>query len=265
MKHRGVQALAYVILSLGILSVWTTFAKTEKIYRPEESRASGSSLVQSIQDEASDPFVASGSSLVQSIQGKARAPSVKRRLLPDTAWALSRLVPESVWDSLARSLEGSSRWQRAIQIYLGSVLRWQPEHYPLLFSGYFLIWLSTLGFLYQAKELTRTLYDVSEAGAMLCGALLGIALLGGNGIWADYPYDIPNAFVFTLALNALIRGRWWLPLAFAAAAYSKETSFLLIEAYVLLRWERWRRPGFWLVLGLLVLIFMLVRQWINMR
>src|SRR4051794_2327833 len=119
MKHRGVQALGYVILSLAICVVWATLAKTEKIYRPDEPRPPGSGPVSGIEGEASAPYVASGSSLVQSIQGKARAPFVKRRLLPDAAWAVSRLVPASAWDALTRSLEGSSRWQRSIQSYLG--------------------------------------------------------------------------------------------------------------------------------------------------
>jgi|GEM_PF-236740 len=246
MKHSGAQALLYVVLSLAIFMIWTTLAKTEFPLGPDGSEPSGASLV-------------------ASIEGKAVAPFVKRRLLPDSAWVLRQLIPDSVWNTLDRSLQGSSRWQHEIRTYLGSVLRWRPEHYPLLVSGYFLIWLSILGFLYQAKDLTRTLYDVSETGAWFCGAMLGIALLGGNGSWADYPYDLPNAFVFLMALNALIKERWWFPLAFAAAAYSKETSVLLIGAFVLLRWERWRQPAVGLMLGLLILIFVLIRYAINLK
>ncbi|AMV37903.1 SAM-dependent methyltransferase [Planctomyces sp. SH-PL62] len=270
MKHRSVVALCYVVLSLAIFFFWTTFAKTERKVIPRDDArpsgsGSGSGPAAGAVGNAPEPFIPTKPNLVQSIQGTAMAPFVKRRLLPEASLALSRLVPASFWDALTRSLEGPEPWRRAVNHYLGTVLNWRPENYPLLFSGYFLIWLSTLGFMYQAKKLTSILYDVPDVTAALVGALMGVALLGGFGRWSQYPYDIPNAFVFSLALNALILERWWFLLAFAAAVYSKETSLLLIMAYVLLRWERWRRPSFWAMLALLTIGFTATRYWISVR
>jgi hypothetical protein len=88
--------------------------------------------------------------------------------------------------------------------------------------------------------------------------------LGCYGDWhyCGYPYDYPNAFVFALALLGLVGRRWWFPLAFGAAAYSKETAVLLIAAFVLVH-LRWRSARCWLMVALLSGIYCGVRGWIE--
>jgi hypothetical protein len=143
---------------------------------------------------------------------------------------------------------------------------WKAEHVPLLGCAYLLIAGSVLGFMLSCRRLVHLLYETPPWVAHLAALALGVALLGGNGDWhyCGYPYDFPQAFVFTLALTALLARRWWFLPAFAAAAYSKETSVLLTAAFVLLAPE-YRSRRFWGLLAAQLAVFAAVRGWLELH
>jgi hypothetical protein len=240
--------IIYVPLSAIIFLIWSVAAQTEFIDR---------------YDKQGRPVT--WRSVTGMIDGTALAPFVQRRLLPDSARVLAKAIPPSFWLSLTRAIEGDSWAQRKLRSFLDETLAWRRENYPGLFSSYFLIWLSTLGFLYACRSFASTQYEMPSGVATAVGAILGIGLLGGNGVWNDYSYDIPNAFLFVLALTAIVAKRWWLWPAFAAAAYSKETAVLLILAYALTNWGTARRSSYWMTLVALIVVFGTIRLWIAYR
>jgi hypothetical protein len=236
--------LVYLPLSLAIFAAWTIFARTETVHH---------------QDEQGRPV--SFTSITGMVNGSISAPFIKRRLVPDGARLIAALVPTRAWDRLAAAIDRTPSAARVLQR-----LGWNRVDYPILVSAHLLIWASALGFLLVARQFTASQYEASEATATLVGALLGIGLLGGAGErWYEYPYDLPNAFLSLLALLGLVQRRWWFWLAFALAAYSKETAVLLIVACASLRREEYRRREFWVRLGAMTALFGAVRLGIEWR
>jgi hypothetical protein len=246
--------LGYLVLSLLVAGEWTYCARTEEaVERLDAALPTG------------EVYSWRYTGIVRMAEGRAWAPFVKRRLLPDLARGLAAAVPEPAWQELARWVQADGAgpaWARA-QLRR---LYWQPQHLPLLLCATALIWLSVFGFMFTCRWLTNVLYECPGWVADALGALLGVALLGGNTDWhyGAYAYDFPNAFVFTLALTAVLARRWWFAAAFAAAAYSKETAVLLILAYALVA-ERRGTVRFWAGLALLLAVFAGVRGWIELH
>jgi hypothetical protein len=246
--------IIYLLLSISITAVWVHCARTEFLVdRLEITLASGQRL--------SERYC----SIVRSAQGRMFTPFVRRRLLVDLARALVWVMPDSVWSSLRdrmRQPASTAGWFRAML----ERQQWQAEDCPLLCCAYFLIACSVLGFLFTCRWLVTILYESPQWIADLAGAVLGVALLGGNGDWhyCGYPYDFPQAFVFALTLAAMLAGRWWFLLVFVAAAYSKETSVLLIAGYVMVDNNR-RTAVFWERLALMIITFGVIRGWLAVR
>jgi hypothetical protein len=194
--------------------------------------------------------------------GTAYAPFVQRRLTFDVGRLVAVAVPRAAWTALTHVLDDGPAPARALRRHLDHN-HWKPADYPILFSVHLEIFLSIVGFMFVVRWLVRTLYDGPERLADALGAVFGVLLLGGYADWRypAYPYDFPNAFVFALALTALLARKPWFPLAFVAAVYSKETAVLLVVAYGLLRFERrsWR---YWSRLAALALTFVAIRGWI---
>jgi hypothetical protein len=236
---------------LVIVLTWTWFARTELFFDRLD-----------IEAPSGEHYCSWYSSIVRLADGKALSPFVKRRLLPDLAQLVARSVPAEAWSALTRRIEGEGRLAEILRDQLRR-LNWRPEHYPLLFSATFVLWCSVLGFMFTCRWLVTFLYITSPRIANVLGGAFGLALLGGNGDWhyRGYPYDFPNAFVFALALAALLARRRWFVLVFAAAVWSKETSILLIFAYILLADDR-RSPRFWGMLGVLLTIYAALQGWI---
>jgi hypothetical protein len=248
----------YITLSIVIFLIWTCGAQTELAKRRESETGDGTS--RRIDVDMGNMW----GSVSGMVDGTVPLPFIKRRLLVDSALILANVIPDSFWLSLKNAIHGDS-W---LQCQLAKLLEesgWEREHYPLLFSAYFLIWLSTLGFLYGSRCFSLTQFEMTPATATAIGAILGIGLLGGFGSWNEYPYDIPNAFFFLLTLTAIVLKRWWLWLAFVAAAYSKETSVLLIFAFLLLNWDSSRSLRFWITVVGLGLIFLMIQLWMQYR
>lgn len=246
-------ALVYAAVAAGVTAVWVYCARTENGVELLDVRLPSG-------EQCSARFC----SVVRLVEGKAYAPFVRRRLLPDLARGLAAAIPEGAWPPLRRLLDPAT----APTWMAGTLARqqWRPEHAPVLFSSYFLIGASVLGFMLACRWLVTLLYHTPARVADLAGLALGAALLGGNGDWhyCGYPYDFPTAFAFALALAALLARAWWFPLAFAVAAYSKETAVLLIAAQVLIA-PRWRSPRFWGLLALLGVEFVAIRGWLQWR
>lgn len=253
MKHRLLLLLAYLVVGLFVTCLWTYCARTELNADVLDGTA-----------RDGQKYCWRFCSIVRLADGTAVPPFVKRRLLPDLAQGLASLPPRSVWATMERLVNSQGFLARKTRT-LFHRLGWQAEHYPLLVSASLLLWLAVVGFMLSCRWLVRQLYETPRWLADAMGALLGLALLGGNGDWhyAGYPYDFPHAFLFTLTLAAMLAGRWWFVLTFALAVYSKETSILLILAYGLLSKDR-RSLSFWSVAGLLVALFAVIRYWIEL-
>ncbi len=245
--------LAYLVVAVGVTALWVYCARTEcDVDRMEVRLPSG------------EHYSARFGSIVRLAEGRAFAPFVRRRLLADLARGLAAVVPDDARAGLRRLLDPATA-----PGWMVPVLRrqqWKPQDGPILCCAYFLIGCSVLGFMLACRRLATLTYDMPPWLADLAGAVLGLALLGGNGDWhyLGYPYDFPNAFVFTLALVGMVGRRWWAVPALAAAAYSKETAVLLIAAYALLAPER-RSLRFWGILALLAVLFAAIRGWLRLR
>jgi hypothetical protein len=253
-KNALVLVPAYLAVSLFVTAVWTWCARTEV--------TEGALIIVGPRGEW---YSSRYNGIVDLVEGRSMAPFAKRRLLPELTRLLVRLTPPEAWRALERRAGGDGVLAALVRAQLAR-LEWRPEHYPVLFTATLLIGCSVLGFTFACRGLVTVVYDAPPWLAGVLGGVLGLALLGGNGDWhyLGYPYDFPNAFVFTLALVGLLSGRRWFLPAFAAAAYSKETSVLLILAYVLVARNRGPRR-FWVTLGLLVAVYAAVRGWIDMN
>jgi hypothetical protein len=245
---------AYVLLAVAITVVWVHCARTEfAVERLEIDLPCGIRL--------SERYC----SIVRTAEGRMFSPFVRRRLVVDLARVLAWAIPDSLWSPLRDLLSNRSLAPGWLRGFLDRQ-QWRPEDCPLLCCAYLLIAFSVLGFMLACRRLVTILYETPAWVADLAGAVLGLALLGGNGDWhyCGYAYDFPQAFVFTLSLVGLVAGRWWFPLAFAVAAYSKETSILLIGAYVLQVPKRWS-PRSWMMLALLAGTFAAIRGYLAWR
>jgi hypothetical protein len=245
---------AYLLLALLVTGLWTFSARTEVHSQRLD-----------IVTPTGERYSSRYNSLVNLAAGRAVEPFVKRRLLVDLARGLSAAIPQRAWVAFREALSGEGRLAEGMSRLLGW-LGWAPKDYPLLVSAHLLIYASVVGFLFACRWLTLLLYECPRWLAGLAGAALGVALLGGLGgrHFCAYPYDLPQAFLFTLALASLIARRWWFLPLFALACYSKETSVLLIAACFLLAPD-WRSRRLGGQLAVLTALFLGIRCWIDLH
>ncbi len=238
--------LIYLVVSIPIFICWCLSAETEKPFR---------------YDKNGKP-VYMWSNLQKLADGSAKAPFVRRRLLADSARALAYLAGEKNWEKLRQAVENDASHFRIIHKIFNR-LCWKPEAYPVLICGYFLIWLSVIGFMYSCRAFALSLYVMPQFYADVIGAFFGVCLLGGlGGHFSAYPYDIPQAFIFTLTLNSIIQRKGQMVCFFIAAACSKETASLLIIAYIVVN-RQWKETKFWLTVCCLTLIYGGIQLWIR--
>jgi hypothetical protein len=196
------------------------------------------------------------------VDGTAPAPFVTRRILPDATRLVLCLTPDRLWSAFDACVHTDSLVAQRVRRLLAH-LNWARERYPQLIVGYLLIWLSLVGFMYSAAHFAGLYYAMDQRLATALGCLLGAGLLGGSGPgFAGYTYDIPNAFLFLLALYAIVADRYWMLAVFLAAVYSKETSCLLILAYAIHRRKQVASGAYWLTLGLMSGAYVGVRAWV---
>lgn len=176
--------------------------------------------------------------------GTGTMPFIRRRLTFDVAQGVANAVPPKAWAALRRALDADRPIALNIRARLDA-MKWNPKNYPILISTYTLIYISLLGFMYASRRLAVLAYASPTRVHDAIGLAMGIAVLGayepGDTRYAAFPYDLPNAFMFTTTLIGIVGRRWWTLLAFFAAAYSKETSLLLIVAYLLIPRQEWTR------------------------
>ncbi len=144
-------------------------------------------------------------------------------------------------------------------------LGWKRVHDPILVSATALIGLSVVGFMMTMRHIMVQLYVIPPWFAELTALFLGLSLLGGGGDirFGFFPYDLPHTFVFALSLTTIFSGSGWLLPVFAVAAYSKETSLLLIPAYILVNWGRrdWRLISTVTALTITYVVVRIILDW----
>ena len=241
--------LGYAVISLVVTILWFHFARTEVLT-----------------DNAPYHF----NSIQQMADGTAAKPFVGRRLMPDAALALTRVLPppeSPVWDRFLGLDERSASYFAKDHIAIST--GWSMQKLPLLGASMAVMAASVFGFILVCSCLIRQLYVVPPWLTDVFSGLFGIALLGGcNDLhYQLYPYDFTQAFVFSLTLLGILKAKWWLVPAFVLAAYSKETSALLIVAYVLITWQAgvWRSWRWRFRVALLAGLFIAVRGYIAWR
>jgi hypothetical protein len=241
-------ALLYLATALAVTLVWTVLARTERVL-----------------SEPGEPVRRGITSLLLQIDGTGRAPFLWRRLLPDLTPPLARAVPAGIWASFTDFVRGESRLGRLLRRLL-DYLGWPVERYPEMVTALFLMVLCLLGFLMTARWLVHQQYHSPPWLAHAIALVAGVLVLGGCDVaWGSYPYDIPNLFVFTLALAGILGSRWWMLPVFAAAVWSKETSVLLIGAFAVVHRGQWRRWSAWVQLVVMGVLFLTIRWWIGQR
>jgi hypothetical protein len=241
----------YLTVALGVTMLWVHCARTE--FDVDKQVLTGPD---------GQVYTLRFCSIVRLAQGRTLSPFVQRRLLVDLARCLAAVIPDRAWDPL-RSLVRAAPQGPPLLRALIERQAWSPNDVPLLASAYVLIGCSVLGFLCTCRWLLRHLYEMPARLADLAAWLLGLALLGGYGDWhySGYPYDFPQVFVFTLALATLVARSRWFPVIFCLAAYSKETSILLIAAYALLA-RNYCTQRFWVRIAFFTALFAVIRGWV---
>jgi hypothetical protein len=237
----------YAVISLFVTLTWFHYARTETL-RPEDHFNSIQALV----------------------DGTVTVPFLRRRLMPDAATALSKALPPA----------GSAVYDRLVALDLKLAGRlggtkspisdgWDHTRLPLLVASFIVIAGSVFGFTAICRALVRHFYVAPSWMTDGLAGLLGISLLGSSTDlhYALYPYDYPQACVFSLGILGVVKRAWWFVPVFLVAAYSKETSLLLVVALVAVTWEpgSWRRLTSWLAPIALTLAFLAVRSYIAWR
>ena len=184
------------------------------------------------------PEVPPFNSVVGITRATGYAPFTYRRLVFDLADIITRATPESFWQLIDRVFTESSLGKR---IAMARPFRsWPRAEIPLLCTVSVLICASYCGFIYTCRYLFELFY-ISPVWFKDVGSVaLGFLALGSmGGYFFSYPYDIPQMFVFTLCCSMIFANSLWFFPLFIAAAYSKETSFLLIPLYWLCQRNRY--------------------------
>src|SRR5262249_52849358 len=143
--QRLLVAVGYLAVAFVVTALWTYYAKTEApVQLPPEEASAGKTT--------SPRF----SSIVALADGSAISPFVKRRLMPETAQALSAAVAPSLWAGLEHQVNDGplSFILRPLVVRL----HWEPQHYPLLVSAFIVMWLSVVGFMFACERLVNHFY-----------------------------------------------------------------------------------------------------------
>ena len=223
-------AAAYALVALCVAGAWTGIARTEW-------RRPNFASVTAIRDD------------------RTTTPFVYRRLAVDVADWAGRAAPTALVARFSDAADNNRQLHAIVRDYLA----WPRPDDATLLGVFAACAVSVFGFIYVSRGVLLTLYAPPPLMARVWPACMGVALLGGvlDAKFHLYPYDLPNAFVFSLGLLAALRGSWWLLPIMAAAAFNKETSLLLIPAAYLV-WPGRRRP--WVLLLAMACIWAAI-QW----
>ncbi len=249
MIRRLLLVLGYLAVTALVTAAWAVMACTERNLAPPDKPPARNEM----------------KSFVRTLDGTIIAPFVWRRLLADTTPLATRAVPAPVWRAFTDFVQGGSLPGRNLRRLL-DFMDWPADRYPELVTAHVLIWLCLLGFAVTFRWLVHLCYEapcwLGHAAALMAALLV---LGGSNWYWGSFTYDIPNLFVFTLALAGSLGSRWWMLPAFVVACYSKETSVLLILAHALIHRHQARTWGFWLQLLCMAVVYAGLRWWIVQR
>lgn len=166
------------------------------------------------------------------VYGYAHRPYVTRALVPFVVRLVAIAVPLEARVHINQTL--GETW---VVASLFQIARWDTTLTLEFLTGTLLMYLSLLGFLAALRALFRALFVAPRWFEDLVP--LGALLILPSFFWyVNYVYDLPNLFLFTLALAFLAR-RWWRPYlcVFFFATLNKETSILL----TLIFWLHFRR------------------------
>jgi len=190
------------------------------------------------------------------VQGTAYRPFVSRTLLPTTVRALTAATPKAWREELAHLTERRPRLRRIFDI-----LGWEYEGATRYYFAALLMWVSFIGFAHYTVALTCHQLEWS-AGAAWRTTLGAAALLGLPALfkYSSFPYDPPQLFLFTLALNLLAseRTRAFL-VVFLLCCLNKETALLLIPIHAVFRGGKVPKPKVYRESGFLIAGYLAIK------
>jgi hypothetical protein len=158
------------------------------------------------------------------VYGTAWKPFVYRTLLPSTVRTLSEIIPESVHSSFTQKVESNKSAMLVLEKF-----KWESEFITEYLVAMVLMYFALLGFVFAFRKL----FDEVYSSPLWFKNLISIILLFSipamfQPQYANYVYDFPALFLFTLGL-VLIRQRNWnyFIVLFFIACFNKETIILL--------------------------------------
>jgi hypothetical protein len=164
------------------------------------------------------------SCLAAMLDGTAHRPFVMRRLVPDTLGMLTRWTPIAWQKSVVKATEALPPPLPAW--LLGRTPQAAYAHLLLVIS----VWACYFGMLLCWRMLLRAYLGLPTLHALWL-PVLGLGLVYPLLNWRHgvHLYDPATLLLYSLALWALLRQKWWLyGLIFALATWHKETALLLI-------------------------------------
>ena len=164
------------------------------------------------------------SCLAAMLDGTAHRPFVTRRLVPDTLRMLTSWTPIAWQKSMVKAIETLPPPLPAW--LLGRIPQAAYAHLLLVIS----VWACYFGMLLCWRMLLRAYLGLSTLHALWL-PVLGLGLVYPLLNWRHgvHVYDPATLLLYSLALWALLRQKWWLyGLIFALATWHKETALLLI-------------------------------------
>ncbi|MFQ5805956.1 MAG: hypothetical protein ACE5I3_05855 [Phycisphaerae bacterium] len=190
------------------------------------------------------------------VYGTAHKPFVYRALLPTAVRLVASGMPSEAKARFTQALADTAAIDNLFKI-----LGWEREYLVEYFIAIVPLYLCLWGFVWSLRYLLRGVYHVS---AKVQDVLTLVALVGLTQFFRyySYLYDLPNVFLFTLALALMVRSKWKsFLLVYLIACLNKETTILLTMIFAIhfLKQASMSRAVFGALLPIQLAIFGLVR------
>lgn len=161
------------------------------------------------------------------IYGKAYKPFVYRVLLPISVRCIASAIPVDIKESINQSIVENKILCEFIPI------KWEKQYLTEYFIASILMYIMLCGSVFALRYLFKGIYRAPII-FLDSVSLIALIVLPTFFVCVSYLYDIPNLFLFTLALGLLIRRKWWLFLfVFIVASFNKETTVLLTMIFAI--------------------------------
>ncbi len=196
-----------------------------------------------------------GNQSLRYVYGEPRRPFVYRVLVPSVVRTVVKPIPDADRRAVGKRLLDGHEWLGRCVAYLRVRPAFLVEYGVVLAIQFG----SLVGFAWVIRRLFRALYQ--DEGPVVDVSVV-VALLGLFPVYrrAGFIYDLPQLFLFSAALLALVRSRWsWYYPLIALGFLNKETTCLILVVFAAATWDRMPRRRFAVHVGLQALMFAMLR------